>query len=402
MSPISRGFLGRRPQADAARVPPGQYLTRDFPVLSAGPTPHTPLDEWTFLISGAVDRAGVVDLGGAARPARRDADGRHPLRDQVVEARHARGRACRSTRCSRTWRPKPSTSPRGATAATRTNLPLEDVTDGKAWIAYEYDGAPLEPEHGGPARLLVPHLYFWKSAKWVRGLDADARRRAGVLGDATATTTTATRGESSAIRATDDGCRKPRECGGSRAVLEVIEETPHAKTIVLDVPGLAGARRRSARRRTADRRGRVSDRALLLDRRRRPSSRTVELTVERIDDGEVSPYLTEELRAGDELELRGPIGGYFNWRDEDGGPLLLIAGGSGLVPLMAMLRHRAATASTVDARLLLLGPLARGRAVSRGAREAGAARRARRALHAHARSADRIGAVSPGGSMRRC
>jgi ferredoxin-NADP reductase len=67
----------------------------------------------------------------------------------------------------------------------------------------------------------------------------------------------------------------------------------------------------------------------------------------------VSPYLTEELRSGDELELRGPIGGYFNWRHEDGGPLLLIAGGSGLVPLMAMLRHRAATASTVDARLLL-------------------------------------------------
>ena len=75
--------------------------------------------------------------------------------------------------------------------------------------------------------------------------------------------------------------------------------------------------------------------------------------MERIDDGEVSPYLTEELRVGEELELRGPIGGYFNWRNENGGPLLLIAGGSGLVPLMAMLRHRAATASTVDARLLL-------------------------------------------------
>ena len=67
------------------------------------------------------------------------------------------------------------------------------------------------------------------------------------------------------------------------------------------------------------------------------------LTVERIEDGEVSPYLTEGLRPGDELELRGPIGGYFNWRSDDGGPLLLIAGGSGLVPLMAMLRHRAAT-----------------------------------------------------------
>ena len=78
------------------------------------------------------------------------------------------------------------------------------------------------------------------------------------------------------------------------------------------------------------------------------------LTVERIDDGEVSPYLTEELRAGDELELRGPIGGHFTWRAGDGDdPLLLIAGGSGLVPLMAMLRHRAARSSDVDARLLV-------------------------------------------------
>jgi ferredoxin-NADP reductase len=84
-----------------------------------------------------------------------------------------------------------------------------------------------------------------------------------------------------------------------------------------------------------------------------PEQATVELTVQRIDDGEVSPYLTAELRAGDELELRGPFGGYFNWRVEEGGPLLLVAGGSGLVPLMAMLRHRAASSSTVDARLLL-------------------------------------------------
>jgi ferredoxin-NADP reductase len=78
----------------------------------------------------------------------------------------------------------------------------------------------------------------------------------------------------------------------------------------------------------------------------------VTLTVERIDDGEVSPYLTEELRVGDKLELRGPIGGYFVWEARLGGPLLLVAGGSGIVPLMAMLRHRAATNSTVPARLL--------------------------------------------------
>src|ERR671923_1290775 len=78
----------------------------------------------------------------------------------------------------------------------------------------------------------------------------------------------------------------------------------------------------------------------------------VTLTVERLDDGEVSPYLTDELRIGDKLELRGPIGGYFVWEARMGGPLLLVAGGSGIVPLMAMLRHRAAAGSTVPTRLL--------------------------------------------------
>src|SRR5712692_5141137 len=78
----------------------------------------------------------------------------------------------------------------------------------------------------------------------------------------------------------------------------------------------------------------------------------VTLTVERLDDGEVSPYLSDELRAGDKLELRGPIGGYFVWEAPIGGPLLLVAGGSGIVPLMAMLRHRAAVGSTVPTRLL--------------------------------------------------
>jgi ferredoxin-NADP reductase len=84
-----------------------------------------------------------------------------------------------------------------------------------------------------------------------------------------------------------------------------------------------------------------------------PEDPALAITVERIDDGEVSPYLVDVLQEGDELELRGPIGGHFTWRVGDGGPLLLVAGGSGLVPLMSMLRHRAAQASDVDARLLL-------------------------------------------------
>jgi ferredoxin-NADP reductase len=84
-----------------------------------------------------------------------------------------------------------------------------------------------------------------------------------------------------------------------------------------------------------------------------PEDAELAITVERIDDGEVSPYLTEEVRVGDTFELRGPIGGYFTWHVHDGGPLVLVAGGSGLVPLMAMIRHRMREASKVDTRLLL-------------------------------------------------
>ena len=83
-----------------------------------------------------------------------------------------------------------------------------------------------------------------------------------------------------------------------------------------------------------------------------PDGSRVELAVERLEDGEVSPYLAGELRTGDQLELRGPVGGYFVWEPDRGGPLLLVAGGSGVVPLMAMLRQRAATGSHVPARLL--------------------------------------------------
>ena len=135
-------------------------------------------------------------------------------------------------------------------------------------------------------------------------------------------------------------------------VVGVIEETARARTIVLEVPGWPGhsAGQHVDLRLTAED-GYQTQRSYSIASA--PEDARLALTVERIDDGEVSAYLTGELDVGDELELRGPIGGYFTWRIRDGGPLLLIARGSGLVPLMAMLRHRAANASTVDARLLV-------------------------------------------------
>ena len=135
-------------------------------------------------------------------------------------------------------------------------------------------------------------------------------------------------------------------------VHELVEENAHAKTLVLDVPDWPGhlAGQHVDLRLTAED-GYQTERSYSIASA--PEDDGLALTVERIDDGEVSPYLVDELRAGDELELRGPIGGYFVWRTTDGGPLMLLAGGSGLVPLMSMLRHRYRQASPVDARLLV-------------------------------------------------
>jgi DMSO/TMAO reductase YedYZ molybdopterin-dependent catalytic subunit len=170
MSFVTRGFKGRpRDRSVSDRLPPGQYLERGFPVLSAGPTPHTPLSEWSFSITGEVDETRRWTW--------------KEFRDLPTES------FTRDLHCVTKWS-KLDTLWEGVSVDTllesvdtaadyvmafsdggyTTNLPLDDLTGGKAWIAFGFDGQPLDPEHGGPARLLVPHLYLWKSAKWVRGL----------------------------------------------------------------------------------------------------------------------------------------------------------------------------------------------------------------------------------------
>ena len=170
-SPVSRGFHRRRePAASGGRVPPGQFVTADFPVLSAGPTPHTSLDTWTFAIKRGKQTLMSWDWQQLQAL---------PAEDISVDIH-----------CVTKWT-KLDTSWRGVSVDTlladiehqtgfvlafsdggyTTNLPVADVTGGQAWLAFGYDGQPLAPEHGGPAPLLVPHLYFWKSAKWVRGLE---------------------------------------------------------------------------------------------------------------------------------------------------------------------------------------------------------------------------------------
>ena len=174
---ISRGFVGRRETVDPARIPPGQYQTRDFPVLSAGPTARTPLEDWSLEVRGlvatprrwswgefqALPREPVhVDIHCVTKWSKLDTEWEGVSLDVLLGA----------------------VGPTGMHAVAHcdggytTNLPLDDLR-GKAWVVDTYDGAPLAPEHGGPARLLVPHLYFWKSAKWLRGIEVVAEEQLG-------------------------------------------------------------------------------------------------------------------------------------------------------------------------------------------------------------------------------
>ena len=134
-------------------------------------------------------------------------------------------------------------------------------------------------------------------------------------------------------------------------VVEIVPETPRVKRIVFEVPGWAGHRagQHVDIRLTAED-GYRAERSYSIASA--PDGTRIEIAVERLDDGEVSPYLTDELRPGDQIELRGPVGGYFVWEPTEGGPLLLVAGGSGIAPLMAMIRLRAAARSDVETRLL--------------------------------------------------
>jgi DMSO/TMAO reductase YedYZ molybdopterin-dependent catalytic subunit len=168
MAIVTPGFRGRRSDSDA-KLPPGQYLTRDFPVLSAGPTPRIPLDRWEFSITteiGTMHRWSWQELLAL------------PSETPTVDLH-----------CVTRWS-KLGTSWEGVSLDTlladvdtaadyamvhsyggyTTNLPLQDLLDGQAWVAYRYEGEDVPSAHGGPARLLVPHLYLWKSAKWVSGL----------------------------------------------------------------------------------------------------------------------------------------------------------------------------------------------------------------------------------------
>jgi DMSO/TMAO reductase YedYZ molybdopterin-dependent catalytic subunit len=168
MGVITRGFTGRRRRSE--NLPPGQYLTNDFPVLSAGPTPRVDLNTWEFVLKGEdghrhawtwpqllalPSETPTVDIHCVTKWSKLATNWRGVSLDVLLESIGSGAQYALAY------------SYGGYT----TNLPLADLSGGQAWVAYEFDGQPLAPEHGGPARLLVPHLYFWKSAKWLRGIE---------------------------------------------------------------------------------------------------------------------------------------------------------------------------------------------------------------------------------------
>jgi DMSO/TMAO reductase YedYZ molybdopterin-dependent catalytic subunit len=170
---VSRGFKGRRRDtAEPGRLPPGQYLVNDWPVLSAGPTPRIDLDKWTFSIEGEIDQpkrwswkeftalpADVVtkDIHCVTKWSKFDVEFKGVSLETLLDG--VETAAEYTTQISY--------------GGYTTNLPLDDLRGSQAWIVYEANGEPLPPEHGGPARMLIPHLYFWKSAKWIRALRLD-------------------------------------------------------------------------------------------------------------------------------------------------------------------------------------------------------------------------------------
>jgi DMSO/TMAO reductase YedYZ molybdopterin-dependent catalytic subunit len=169
MGIVSPGFSGRR-RRGGENLPPGQYLVSDFPVLSAGPTPRVDTRTWELKVTTETGQAHTWDWAAfRALPA-----------EDVTADLHC---VTKWSKLATAWQgvsldvllAEVATSAQFAMAhcygGYTANLPLADLLDGRAWVAFSYDGAPLEPEHGGPARLLVPHLYLWKSAKWLNGIE---------------------------------------------------------------------------------------------------------------------------------------------------------------------------------------------------------------------------------------
>ena len=350
---ISRGFLGRH-DPRAIDLPPGQHLTHGFPVLTAGPTQQIPTKDWAFTITpetGKPQRWNWEELMAL------------PSEDITVDIH-----------CVTRWT-KLGTQWRGVAIDTffqdidtnyefamvhsyggyTTNLPLQELVGGKAWIVYEYDGSPLARRARRPGQAPgAASLLLEVREVGERHHDA-APRRARVLGEASAITTTETRGAKNGTPVTDAGSTEdpadslagaapaPRNRWRKATLIGLHSQSRHSRTLALRVPGWPGhlpGQHVDVRLTAAD--GYSAQRSYSLAEPATPNRAAI--TVDLLPHGEVSPYLVETMEIGDELDVRGPIGGWFVWEPGDpsigDGPVLLVAGGSGVVPLVTMLRAR--------------------------------------------------------------
>ena len=168
----TRGFFGRRRETPPRPIPPGQYLERGFPVLTAGPTQRIPLEQWSFVIAGA-DGQPLAEWNWAqflALPATEIRTDIHCVTKWSKLDTAWRGVTIDDLLAAAGIAQPPPYLMAFSYGGYTANLPTWDVRDGRGLVAYQFDGQPIAPEHGGPARLVVPHLYFWKSAKWLRGI----------------------------------------------------------------------------------------------------------------------------------------------------------------------------------------------------------------------------------------
>lgn len=179
-SPFNKGFRGKRNASSPERIPPGQYLTGDFPVLSAGPTPRINLQTWSFTIEGLV--AAPVQFNWQefnALPRESYTRDIHCVTKWSKLDAHWEGVSIDTLLAKVSLLPEARYVMAYCYGGYTTNVPLADLRDGKGFVGLRIEGQPLTPEHGGPARLVVPHLYFWKSAKWIKGLRLMAEDEAG-------------------------------------------------------------------------------------------------------------------------------------------------------------------------------------------------------------------------------
>ena len=336
----SRGFVGRRGAANV-RLPPGQYLTQDFPVLSAGPTPHVPLDQWELTIDDGPNLLRrwswksfrelpteniTVDIHCVTRWSKVGTAWEGVSLDTLLDgiaddASFALVRSMAGTRRTCRWR-----------------------ISGQAGV----DRIPLRRRGSGagtrrPCPAARPAPVLLEERQMGARHHAPGSRRARVLGAQWIPQLRRPMAGAAVLRRL-----KWHVC----SVVALRDETATARTIALQVPdwpGHVAGQRVDIRVTAADGYSAVRQYSIASA----PSADgRIELSVERLPDGEVSPYLTQDLAVGDSVELRGPIGGWFVWHEDQTEPIQLVAGGSGIVPLMAMIRSRAAAGSPAPFRLL--------------------------------------------------